>query len=128
VTAPSAHNVTGRVAFLGAAWYRPDYRKRMPTLADLRIGPVCALTKWRPDYVALVMAESLATRGLAPRFGSEPEWEILLTNNITFGDARLALLQSSYEEAIPRFVQFMVDNETTIDGVSNNIGSELSHG
>jgi hypothetical protein len=121
VTAPSAHKISGRVVFLGAAWYRPDYRKRMPTLADLRIGPVCALTKWRPDYFVLVMAESLATKGLAPRFGSEPEWEILLTNSITFGDARLALLQSSYEEAMTRFVQFMADNETKIESVSTNI-------
>ena len=123
VTAPSAHRVTGRVAFLGAVWYRPDYRKRMPTLIDLRIGLVCALTKWRPDYFALTMVESLAMKGLAPRFGRELEWEILLTNSITFRDARLALLQSSYDEGLRRFVQFMADNKTEVDAVFNSSGS-----
>jgi hypothetical protein len=117
VTAPSARIVTGRVAFLGAVWYRPDYRKRMPTTIDLRIGHYYALTKWRPDYLALVMVESLATKGLAPRFGREPEWEVLFTNNISFGDARLALVQSSYDETLRRFVQFMADHGKEIDSV-----------
>jgi hypothetical protein len=126
VTAPSARHITGRVAFLGAVWYRPDYRKRMPTLIDLRVGPICALTKWRPDYFALVMVESLATKGLAPRFGREPEWEILFTNNISFGDARLGLVQTSYDESLPRFVQFMADSEKEIDAVLSDVGSGLS--
>jgi hypothetical protein len=115
VTAPSAQGITGRVAFLGAAWYRPDYRKRMPTVVDLRIGHYYALTKWRPDYFTLVMVENLATKGLAPRFGREPEWEILVTNNISFGDARLALVQSNYDETLTRFVKYMAENEGEID-------------
>ena len=98
----------------------------MPTLIDLRIGPVCALTKWRPDYVALTMVEHLATKGLAPRFERELEWEILLTNSVTFGDARLALLQSSYNAAVASFVQFMADNEAEIDAVLSIAGSKLS--
>ena len=65
-------------------------------MIDLRIGHYDALSKWRPDYFALVMVESLATRGLAPRFGREPEWKILLTNNISCGDARLALIHAPY--------------------------------
>jgi hypothetical protein len=89
----------------------------MPTTIDLRIGHYYALTKWRPDYFALVMAEKLATKGLAPRFGREPEWEVLFTNNISFGDDRLALVQSSYDETLRRFVQFMADNETEIASV-----------
>jgi len=123
VTAPSAPHIRGRVAFLGAVWYRPDYRKRMPSLINLRIGPVCALTKWRPEYFTLVMIESLASRGLVSRFGREPEWEILVTNNVSFGDARLALQQSTYDENVPRFVQFMTDNEAEIGAVLSNAGS-----
>jgi hypothetical protein len=115
VTAPSASRISGRVAFLGAVWYRPDYRKRMPTVVDLRIGHFYALTKWRPDYFTLVMVESLATKGLAPRFGREPEWEILVTNNVSFGDARLALIQAPYDETLARFVKYMADNEPEID-------------
>jgi hypothetical protein len=95
----------------------------MPTVIDLRIGHYYALTKWHPDYLALVMVESLATKGLAPRFGREPEWEILLTNNISFGDARLALIQSPYTETLGRFVQFMADNGTEIDAVLGNAGN-----
>jgi hypothetical protein len=98
----------------------------MPSLIDLRIGPVCALTKWRPEYFTLTMIESLASRGLAPRFGREPEWEILVTNNVSFGDARLALLQSTYDENVPRFVQFMTDNEAEIGAVLSNVESGLS--
>jgi hypothetical protein len=91
---------------------------------DLRIGHYYALSKWRPDYFSLVMVESLATRGLAPRFGREPEWEILLTNNISFGDARLALIHAPYDETLGRFVRFMADNETEIDAVLGNMGTE----
>jgi len=117
VTAPSAPKITGRVAFLGAVWYRPDYRKRMPTLTDLRIGPYYALAKWRPDYFILVMVESLATKGLAPKFGREPEWEVLFSNNISFGDARLALLQSSHDEGSLAFRNFMDGNRSEIESV-----------
>ncbi|MGZ5876620.1 MAG: hypothetical protein ACXWKP_31565 [Bradyrhizobium sp.] len=124
MTAPSAPGIAGRVAFLGAVWYRPDYRKRLPTVIDLRIGHYYALSKWRPDYFSLVMVESLATRGLAPRFGREPEWEILLTNNVSFGDARLALIHAPYDETLGRFVKFMADNETEIDAVLSNMGTE----
>jgi hypothetical protein len=111
VTAPSAKHCTGRVAFLGAAWYRPDYRKRMPTLVDLRIGPICALSRWRPAFFAMVMGEALATKGLAPRFGREPEWEIKFTNNALFGDERVALLASTYEESLARLEQYAASIE-----------------
>lgn len=117
VTAPSAPHITGRVAFLGAVWYRPDYRKRMPTLVDLRVGPYYAMAKWRPDSFILIMVESLATKGLAPRFGREPEWEILFSNNISFGDSRLALLSSSYDEASALFGNFMDRNQAEIEAV-----------
>jgi hypothetical protein len=69
------------------------------------------------------MVESLATRGLAPRFGRKPEWEILLTNNISFGDARLALIQAPRDETLGRFVQFMADNDTEIDAVLGKAGN-----
>ena len=95
----------------------------MPTVIDLRIGHYFALTRWRPNYLTLVMVESLATRGLAPRFGRKPEWEILLTNNISFGDARLALIQAPRDETLGRFVQFMADNETEIDAVLGKAGN-----
>lgn len=120
VTAPSAQSIAGRVAFLGAVWYRPDYRKRMPTTIDLRIGHYYALARWRPDYLTLVMVEGLATKGLAPRFGREPEWEVSFTNNISFGNSRLALIQSSYDETLQRFVQFMAENKTAIDTALGN--------
>jgi hypothetical protein len=128
VTAPSAPKISGRVAFLGAVWYRPDYRKRMPTVVDLRIGHYYALAKWRPDYLALIMVEKLATSGLAPRFGREPEWEVRFTNNISFGDARLALIQASYEETLSRFLKYMKENEAEIDAaIADRASSRESH-
>ena len=117
VTAPSAPHISGRVALLGAVWYRPDYRKRMPTLVDLRIGHYYALARWRPDYLALIMSEALATKGLAPRFGRPPEWEIRFTNNIFYGDARVALIQASGEETLGRFLQYMEEHESEINAV-----------
>ena len=72
-------------------------------------------------HSAGVVAPSL-TQGLAPRFGREPEWEILLTNNISFGDARLALIQAPCEETLGRFVQFMADG-TEIDAVLGKAGN-----
>jgi len=115
VTAPSAEDVRGRVAFLGAVWYRADYRKRMPTLVDFRVGPIYALSRWHPDYFALVMGEALATKGLAPRFGREPEWDIRFTNNVLFGDERVALLQSTYDESLARLTGFLSSLDSEID-------------
>jgi hypothetical protein len=47
----------------------------------------------------------------------------LLTNNISFGDARLALIQAPREETLGRFVQFMADNGTEIDAVLGKAGN-----
>jgi hypothetical protein len=87
----------------------------MPTLVDLRIGHYYTLAKWRPDYQVLLMSESLATKGLAPRFGRPPEWEVRFTNNSFFGDSRVALIQASYEETLGRFIDYMKQHEAEID-------------
>ncbi len=107
VVAPSASEVSGLVAFLGAVWYRPDYRKKMPTLIDLRIAPICARTMWRPDYFVWVMGERLANKGLAPRTGHKPEWGLQLTNNVVFGDAEIAVLQMTYDASEKKFLEFL---------------------
>ncbi len=68
-------------------------------------------------------AEGLTTRGVAPGVGREPEWEMMLTNNIGFGDARLVLIQLSQEDTLVCFVQFMAEHQTEIGAVLGNTGN-----
>jgi len=46
-----------------------------------------------------------------------------LTNNSSFGDGRLALIQPSHEETLVRFVQFMAEHQTEIGAVLGNTGN-----
>ena len=58
VSAAAAHDVTGRVAYSGAAWVRPDYRGRSLALVLPRLAKAYAFTRWRPDFIVSWMTEA----------------------------------------------------------------------
>jgi hypothetical protein len=69
ITAPSSKTISGRVAFSGAGWYRPDYRgKELGTLLP-RISRAYAFTRCGTDYTISIMAAGVVAGGFAVRCG-----------------------------------------------------------
>jgi len=92
VTAPLGCTLTGRIAYSGAAWVRPDYRGRSLSAVFPRIGKVYAYTRWHPDAIAGLMSEQNWKRGLAAKTGyTTVDWAVEMRSP-NFGDWRFALL------------------------------------
>jgi hypothetical protein len=92
VTAPTATKITGRVAFTGGLWCRPDYRGKGLVAITPRIARALAVADWNVDFVCTIMAPEVHARGVAGRGGfPNVEWEVSLVNN-PFGTIRMALL------------------------------------
>ncbi len=92
VTAPSASLIRGRVAYSGAAWYHPTYRKRGLSAFLPRIARAYALAKWSTDMTMTLMAEKIVDAGVARRVGYPGvEWDARFLNNALEGP-RFALL------------------------------------
>ncbi len=92
VSATAARDVTGRVAYSGAAWVRPDHRGRSLALVLPRIAKAFAFTRWRPDFIVSWMTEATYRRGLIDHVGyTTVDWDVQLRNSFT-GDLRFAFL------------------------------------
>ena len=106
IDAPIAATMFGRVAFVGAVWYRPDWRGKGLVGPMGRANRAYAFTRWFADYSISIMTEELVNAGFA-RNAAWPhvEWDIHLTNvptlrNKTF---RLALIWTDVEEQLAFF-------------------------
>jgi hypothetical protein len=81
ITAPSAKHIKGRVAFSGAAWYRPDYRGRELSSILPRISRAYAHTIWNTDVTVTFIAKALVENGAWRRAGyTNLEWDVALRN------------------------------------------------
>lgn len=107
VTAPSARQVRGRVAYTGAHWCRPDFRsKGLPSLTP-RIARALAVTYWNVDCTCSMMARDVFGRGVARRAGyPNVEWSVNLINN-PFGTIEMALLWSDRSSIELDFAWFL---------------------
>ena len=92
VTAPDARSITGRVAFTGAAWYRPDYRGRDLATVLPRIARAYAFAKWCTDFNISFIAERLVETGLARRCGYTNVQFAVELENFAIGAYRGALV------------------------------------
>lgn len=100
VTAPSAREVTGYVAYSGAAWVRPDYRGRSLALILPRLAKAYAFTRWRPDFIVSWMTEATYQRGLIAHVGyTTVEWDVQMRNSFV-GDLRFAFLSMRERDLI----------------------------
>ena len=92
ISAPSAELIAGSVAYSGAAWYRPDYRKCGLSSIMPRISRAFALTKWSTTKTITLMAEGIVKGSVPERVGyPNVEWEARFHNNALAGP-RFALL------------------------------------
>ena len=121
VTAPSAESVTGRVAFGGAVWFRPDYRKMNLHEILGRITKAAAFTRWYTDVSFALMAEHLVAQGFNQASGyAQLDWAVHLKNS-PWGTARVALLTSTASQLLD---EYLFEPSSALDpeidtGVSN---------
>jgi hypothetical protein len=107
VTAPSAHLISGRIAFTGAHWCRPDFRERGLTAITPRIARALAIARWDVEIACTIMAKDIYTRGVARRAGYfNSEWAVELKNTPT-GTFPAALLWSARSGIIADLEDFL---------------------
>lgn len=115
VTAPSAREVTGHVAYSGAAWVRPDYRGRSLALILPRLAKAYAFTRWRPDFIVSWMTEATYKRGLIAHVGyTTVDWDVQMRNSFV-GNLRFAFL-SMRERGLLDYVRAFSASLAQIDG------------
>jgi hypothetical protein len=115
VTAQSGNSLTGKVAYSGAAWVRPDYRGRSLSSIFPRIGKVYAYTRWHPDIVVGLMSEQNWKRGLASKAGyTTVDWAVE-THNSRVGDWRFALLTMREACVVDYATQFLGNHVQEVD-------------
>jgi hypothetical protein len=109
VTAPSARKLTGKVAFTGAHWCRPDFRaKGLPAITP-RIARALAIALWDVEFTCTIMAKDVFSRGVAQRAGYfNAEWGIDLKNTPT-GTFMSALLWSDRNAIIADLENFLTN-------------------
>jgi len=100
ITAKEAKELTGRVVFSGAGWYRPDYRSTGLSTVLPRVSRACALTLWDPDYVMTLMAEPVFRGGFATRGGFTHSASPVRWLNSALGDIDFVLVWMSAEDAV----------------------------
>lgn len=69
VTALSAARITGRVAYSGSGWYRPDFRGRQLSAILPRISRAYALACWGTDVTVSFVEDILIEKGVVARYG-----------------------------------------------------------
>jgi hypothetical protein len=109
VSALAAGGVTGRVAFSGAAWYRPDHRGIGLVEWLPRLSRALAKGLWNTDVTVTVMAENNFRKGVYPRNGyCNAEWAVEAVNG-RMGTLRYALLWSKSGEMVEELERFLGD-------------------
>jgi hypothetical protein len=69
IATPVAQNITGRVVFSGAGWYRRDFRGRGLAGILPRISRAYAFTRWNSDFTISMMGDAVVAGGMAERCG-----------------------------------------------------------
>jgi hypothetical protein len=121
VTAPMARRISGRIAFTGAHWCRPDFRERgLPSITP-RLARALAIGRWDIDLACTIMAADIYSRGVARRAGYfNSEWTVELKNTPT-GTFPAALLWSMRGSVI-------ADLETSLANLTGaDVGLVHSH-
>ncbi len=127
VTAPSAASVTGRVAYSGGVWFRPDFRGRFLTAILPRISRAYAFTRWYTDVTTTFMAEKLVENGVAARCGyTEIGWDVALRETRT-GSVRAALLTMRTAEMLNDLSAFLQQIGPQIDGMIDDRTVQQPH-
>lgn len=116
VTASSAEQVHGLVAFSGGAWYRRDFRGKYLSLILPRISRAYAFTRWSTDYTASMIQDSVLASGMGDRCGyTKIEWSVHVHGS-PMGDINFAFVWMEPDELVDDLRRFEGLIATEADG------------
>lgn len=117
ITCPTAANMTGRITYNGAVWYRPDVRGLGLMKIIGRVAKAYGFTKWYTDYTVSLMIEDVFSAGTAAKGGyPHHEWEVWMRNT-PLGTARAALIWIEASEMIDYIEPYLSKPHTQVDAV-----------
>jgi hypothetical protein len=115
ITAPSAGAIQGRIAFSGAAWYRPDYRGRDLVAALSRVSRAYAHATWNTEHTVTFVAKPLVEKGFVQRCGYAcVEWAVEL-RGFEIGPYYGAFVHIGTAQMFEDLFTFMVPPQPQID-------------
>lgn len=107
---PAAHQITGRVAFTGAAWVRDDHRGLgLGNLLPFTVK-LLSRTRWDPDVTFGLMHTEIFRSGFAPRFGFENARAGVYWGGGVHGDAAMALAWCRNDHIIAHAERLLADS------------------
>lgn len=113
VTAWAGRLITGRVAYSGATWVRPDLRGNGLVNVLPRLSRTAATALWGPDCIFGMMAESLVKAGLLRSNGFRNlEWSVELKSP-TIGDYKFALLWMKPTDVLDDLMDVLSDRDVS---------------
>lgn len=108
-------NITGRVAFSGAVWCHPTFRKRGFTSIASSIGRACSHAAWDNDYTVTFMAKSVVDGGHASKTGyANVSWTIH-ARNASIGDLDIAFMWVDRDETMRQISEKLDALSTQVD-------------
>jgi hypothetical protein len=124
ISSLAAKGAGGRVAYSGAAWYRPDYRRKGLVEYLPRLSRALAKGLWDSEVTVTVMMEKNVKKGVFPRNGyRNMEWAIDATNGRQ-GNLRYAFLWTKTDEMVEDLEQFLSDLGPQRDAALRAVGGE----
>jgi hypothetical protein len=122
MTAERSRQVSGRVVFSGAGWYRPDYRKKDLGTILARVSRALAYTRWKTDATATLMVEGVFKGGFGGRAGyTNFDWALDL-RNFAIGSPRMAVLWMQSDQMLEDLSWFLESFGSDVDSRVHNRG------
>lgn len=114
VTAPAAADRQGLVAFTGAAWARPDYRRANLVHVTTPLTRGLSHTRWGWNFLFSFMAPDVVRGGIARECRMHVEWEIEMINTpVLRGDTlHAALVWTDWETQHGFIRDFLAERST----------------
>jgi hypothetical protein len=124
VTALAARGTTGRIAYSGAAWYRPDYRGKGLVEYLPRLARAYARSLWDTEATITLMAENNIRKGVFPRNGYKNlEWAVDVVNNQS-GTIRFGYIWTKTDEMEADLAEFLTGLAQVSGGKAVGVGAK----
>ena len=109
--------IAGRVAFSGAVWCHPSFRKRggFTSIAS-SIGRACTHAMWDNDYTVTFMAKSVVDGGHARKTGYENVSWTVHARNASIGDLDIAFMWVDRAETMRQISDKLAALTAQVDG------------
>lgn len=112
VTSLAAKGTTGKIAYSGGAWYRPDFRGKGLVEHLPRLSRAYAQARWDTESTITLMAENNVKKSVFPRNGYRNiEWSVDVINNQS-GSIRFAYIWTKSLEMEQDLHQYLADLST----------------